>query len=129
MYCGRNGMAYGYGVQIAPSSDVRTICPSFTKLKASEYTSEYEFICYRPVVEEDEEGNERIFEYYTEDGVRQKKEIESEKLMEEDPEALKAELSEIREAMAGAFSEISRLDAEIAQLEQDIETAKTTNRF
>ena len=48
---------------------------------------------------------------------------------EEDPEALKAELSEIREAMAGAFSEISRLDAEIAQLEQDIETAKTTNRF
>ena len=45
---------------------------------------------------------------------------------EEDPEALKAELSEIREAMAGAFSEISRLDAEIAQLEQDIETAKTT---
>ena len=48
---------------------------------------------------------------------------------EEDSEALKAELSEIREAMAGAFSEISRLDAEIAQLEQDIETAKTTNRF
>ena len=34
---------------------------------------------------------------------------------EEDPEALKTELSEIREAMAGAFSEISRLDAEIAQ--------------
>ena len=64
MYCGRNGMAYGYGVQIAPSSDVRTICPSFTKLKASEYTSEYEFICYRPVVEEDEEGE--VLENYEE---------------------------------------------------------------
>ena len=44
-------------------------------------------------------------------------------------EALKAELAELRESMAGAFAEISRLDTEIAQLEQDIETAKTTDRF
>lgn len=48
---------------------------------------------------------------------------------EEDAEALKTELAQIREAMETAFSEISRLDAEIAELEQDIETAKTTNRF
>lgn len=48
---------------------------------------------------------------------------------EEDAEALKTELAQIREAMETAFSEISRLDAEIAELEQDIETARTTNRF
>ena len=48
---------------------------------------------------------------------------------EEDAEALKAELAQIREAMESAFSEISRLDTEIADLEQDIETARTTSRF
>ena len=48
---------------------------------------------------------------------------------EEDADALKAELAGLQESMSAAFSEIDRLDAEITQLEQDIETAKTTNRF
>lgn len=48
---------------------------------------------------------------------------------EEDPEALKGELAQLREEMAGAFAEISRLENEISQLEQAVETAKTTDRF
>lgn len=48
---------------------------------------------------------------------------------EDDQDALKAELAQLRESMEGAFAEIDRLDGEISQLEQAIETAKTTNRF
>ena len=48
---------------------------------------------------------------------------------EEDAEALKSELAGLQEAMADAFAEIDRLDTEIARLEEDIETAKTVNRF
>jgi peptidoglycan hydrolase CwlO-like protein len=48
---------------------------------------------------------------------------------EEDAAALSQQLAQLREGMTDACSEIGRLKEEMAALEQDIETAKTTSRF
>jgi|GEM_PF-4938211 len=48
---------------------------------------------------------------------------------EEDIDSLREKLSAMKGVMASSLSEIARLEEEIAELEQDIETAKTTNRF
>ena len=52
-----NGIAYGYGVQIAPGTDISTICPSMKKIKTLGYKN-HNYICYRPMVEAD--NQERV---------------------------------------------------------------------
>ena len=52
-----NGIAYGYGVQIAPGTDISTICPSMKKMKQLSYKN-HDYICYRPIVEAD--NQERV---------------------------------------------------------------------
>lgn len=51
-YSMKMGVAYGYGVQIAPGAEVKTLCPNMTNLDASYYKFD-QFLCYRPIVEDD----------------------------------------------------------------------------
>ena len=55
-YCMKNGISYGYGVQVAPSEDISTLCPEMKKLVQAEY-KQNEFICYRPIIDDDNKAN------------------------------------------------------------------------
>ena len=48
----RNGIAYGYGVQVIPGSDVTTVAEDMKKLTAYGY-KKLNYIAYRPLVEDD----------------------------------------------------------------------------
>ena len=56
-YCLRNGIAYGYGMQIIPSEDVKTVCPNIKKLKENTYKRNSELIAFRPLVGDDDDEN------------------------------------------------------------------------
>ena len=51
-YCMRNGIAYGYGVQVIPGSDVTIVAEGMKKLSANGY-KKLNYIAYRPLVEDD----------------------------------------------------------------------------
>ena len=51
-FCMRNGIAYGYGVQVAPSADVQSVAENMKKLTAAQYKKN-DYIAYRPLVAAD----------------------------------------------------------------------------
>ena len=51
-YCMKNGIAYGYGVQVVPSYDILTICPDID-MSSECFYEQYEYMCYRPLTVED----------------------------------------------------------------------------
>ena len=51
-YCIRNGVSYGYGVQIIPGKDVTVVAEDMKKLKSYNYTKR-EYCAYRPLVDAD----------------------------------------------------------------------------
>ena len=51
-YCMKNGIAYGYGVQVAPGYDVTEICPDMD-MSTQCFYEQYELMCYRPLTDDD----------------------------------------------------------------------------
>lgn len=50
--CMRNGIAYGYGVQVVPGTDISKIAENINPLTASVY-EKYNYIAFRPLVDDD----------------------------------------------------------------------------
>ena len=53
-FCMREGFAYGFGIQLIPSSDISEVCPGMKKLKASTYKMNNDYLAYRPLVAADD---------------------------------------------------------------------------
>ena len=51
-YCMRQGIAPYYGVQVIPSSEVKTVVPSIRRIDVLNM-NHYDYICYRPIVDND----------------------------------------------------------------------------
>lgn len=51
-YCMRQGIAPYYGVQVIPSSEVKTVVPSSRRIDELNM-KHYDYICYRPIVDND----------------------------------------------------------------------------
>lgn len=53
LYCTRNGISYGLGMQVIPGSEVKTVATDMKNMKALAYKKR-DYIAYRPIVEEDD---------------------------------------------------------------------------
>jgi hypothetical protein len=52
LYCMMNGIAYGYGVQIAEGSDIAKVGIGMPKIDQLDYKTD-DYLCYRPLVSDD----------------------------------------------------------------------------